>query len=228
MPSVHRLRMAQVNLKGQFNPPTFVDTRIDVYGFLVVTSTEVVLVDTGVGVGNAYVDKTFEPFRPKISDALARFDVGMGDVTMVVNSHLHFDHCGNNSLFPNAEFFVQGRELDEARTPLYTVPEWFDFDGARINSIQGDQVITNGVTIIASPGHTPGHQSVLVAGEGSDILIAAQASFTADEFRRGGDPEVQAHEGFQSAYKESIQRLKSIGPGIIMLSHDDDETWRNQ
>ena len=143
------------------------------------------------------------------------------DVNLIVNSHLHFDHCGNNQLFPNAEIFVQSDELSIARTSGYTVRKWFDYEGARLNSVSGDMEISAGIRLIQSPGHTPGHQSVLVETVEGKVLIAAQAAYTAEEFRRGGDPADQAHEGLEEPYLQSISRLKSMAPQEVYFSHDD-------
>jgi len=54
-----------------------------------------------------------------------------------------------------------------------------------------------------------------------NILIAAQAAYTADEYQRGGDPEEQAHAGFADHYVRSISRLKSIAAKEVHFSHDD-------
>ena len=221
--SVNRLHMGSVKLAGRYNPPSYADTRIDVYGYLVVTeSSDVVLIDTGVGEGNAYVDTTFEPARTSIVDELARFGVATSDVGFVVNSHLHFDHCGNNRLFPKASVFIQKAELDAARDPTarYTVNGWFDYPGARITEADGDMEIVSGVRLLATPGHTPGHQSVLITNSSERILVAAQAAFTVDEYHRGGDPKEQAHEGLEDRYRESIVRLKAMGVPIVYFSHD--------
>jgi N-acyl homoserine lactone hydrolase len=221
--SVERLHMASVKLYAQFNPPTYVDTRIDVYAYLVLgMASDVLLIDTGVGEGNAAIDRRFEPSRTPMDQELARVGLDRSDITLVANSHLHFDHCGNNSHFPHATIFVQGEELATARTlgPRYTVPQWFDYDDAVIEPVSGDLQILDGITLIATPGHTPGHQSVLVeTGDGS-TLIAAQAAFTAAEFGHGGDADAQAYEGLQDEYLRSISRLKSIGADRVYFSHD--------
>jgi glyoxylase-like metal-dependent hydrolase (beta-lactamase superfamily II) len=212
--------MARVNLAGQFNPPSYLDGRIDVYAYLVVTETDVLLIDTGVGEGNEYIERTFEPRRTPIAEELARFGVETADVNLLVNSHLHFDHCGNNRLFPGAEIFVQADELSAARTTRYTVTEWFDYEGARISPVSGDMEIREGIKLLSSPGHTPGHQSVLIETVSSNILIAAQAAFTADEYQRGGDA-AQAHEGLEAQYLRSISKLKSVAADGVYFSHDD-------
>lgn len=219
-PSIQRLHMASVYLQGKYNPPDFLDTRVDVYAYLVVTGSDVVLIDTGVGEGNAHIEGVFAPRRTSIVKELARYGIDTTGVKLLVNSHLHFDHCGNNHLFPNAEIFVQKTELKVARTTIHTVREWFDYEDARIVPVDGDMEISPGVKLLSTPGHTPGHQSILVEIADNRILIAAQAAYTADEYERGGDPEFQAHEGFEEQYLQSIQRLKSLEADIAYFSHD--------
>ena len=218
--SVHRLHMASVKLSGKYNPPTYEDTRMDVFAYLVLTGSRVVLVDTGIGHGNSYVDEHFEPQNNSIVDELKPHRIETSDVDVIINSHLHFDHCGNNQLFPNAEIFVQQKELEIARTTLYTVREWFDYEGARLNEVSGDIAIGDGIKILSTPGHTPGHQSVLIESQKKRSLIAAQAAFTADEYRRGGDPKEQAHEGLEDSYLASLARIKLIEADEVFLSHD--------
>jgi N-acyl homoserine lactone hydrolase len=223
MAAVHQLHMASFKLAGEYNPPSFEDTRADLFAYLVIAASgDVVLVDTGIGAGNPFIEQRFEPERNDIGSALARFDVAPRDVRAIVNSHLHFDHCGNNACFPHAEVFVQAAELDIAREQgrRYTVPEWFDHPHARLSPVRGDREIMPGMRLLATPGHTPGHQSVLVDGDQGIVIIAAQAAFTADEFLRGGDPETQAHDGLSAAYVDSIGRLKSIACQRVLFSHD--------
>ena len=218
--TVHQLLLAEVNLAGRYNPPTFQDGRIPVYGFLILVGDDVVLVDTGVGEGNAYIDAQFVPARRNLESALGEHGVDVDDVTMLINSHLHFDHCGNNRLFPRVPVYVQTAELAAARALRYTIREWFDHDEADLRPVDGDQLLLPGVRLLASPGHTPGHQSVLVETGEQTVLIAAQAAFTADEFERGGDPEVQAHKHMEQEYVGSIVRLAALEAGLRLFSHD--------
>lgn len=217
---VHRLNLANVTLQGRYNPPSYQQSRIDVFAYLIITESQVMLIDSGVGSNNAYIDHTFEPQKSTVEEQLARFNLHPQDVTMLVNSHLHFDHCGNNVSFANAEIYIQEKELEIARTTKYTPREWFDYPEARITSLSGDIEITPGVRLLSTPGHTPGHQSVLVETDQSRILIAAQAAFTAQEYQRGGDPAEQSHEGFEAQYQASISRLKSLTADEVYFSHD--------
>lgn len=208
---VDRLTLARVN---------YLSGRIDVHAYLIRSDDAVILVDTGVGRGNPYIERHFEPSHYPLIDLLAERGVVPDDVTHVVNSHLHFDHCGNNGLFPAARVFVQASELDAARQPRYTVREWFDYPGARLVPVHGDEAIATGIALISAPGHTPGHQSVAVqTGEGL-VLIAAQAAWTAREYEQGGDPENQAHAGLGPVYGRSLERLKALRAYRVLFSHD--------
>jgi glyoxylase-like metal-dependent hydrolase (beta-lactamase superfamily II) len=153
-------------------------------------------------------------------EELARFGLLTSDIDLVVNSHLHFDHCGNNQLFPQAQIFVQADELAIARTPNYTVTEWFDYAGAPLYPVSGNIEIRPGIKLLSTPGHTPGHQAVLIETGSACQLVAAQAAYTAGEFDRGGDPEEQAHSGLEAQYRRSIARLKTLSATHIYFSHD--------
>ena len=198
----------------------YLDSRIDVYAYLVVTVSDVLLIDTGVGEGNEVIEKLFAPTRTPIVDELAIVGVKPGDVNLIVNSHLHFDHCGNNQLFPSAEIFAQADELSIAHTPRYTVTDWFDYDGARINSVSGEMEIGAGLKLLSTPGHTPGHQSVLVEADNGHVLVAAQAAFTVEEYEQGGDAAAQAHSGLEVQYVQTISQLKSLSVAKVYFSHD--------
>ena len=119
----------------------------------------VVLVDTGLVGSHPLVE---EAWRPRgYPERLPR------DVVCVINTHLHFDHCGGNVLYPGVLIHVQARELADARgEDDYTVREWVDFDGATYVEHDGEAEVLPGIRLLPTPGHTAGHQSVLVAGVG--------------------------------------------------------------
>ena len=124
--AIHRLHLATV-WAG--------DDQAEVYGYLVMTGDHVVLVDTGVGEDSVMIEALFRPRRRSIPDLLAMHGVSAGDVSTVINSHLHYDHCGGNRLFPSADIVVQSAEVKAARQPKYTVPTWFQYEGARLKEV---------------------------------------------------------------------------------------------
>lgn len=95
------------------------------------------------------------------------------DVGLVINSHLHWDHCGGNRLFPHCPIVVQRAELGFARAPSGPVRGGYmanHFDVAvTYRPVDGDQEVAPGVRVLATHGHTPGHLRGLGA-RGATVL----------------------------------------------------------
>src|ERR1041385_395254 len=86
-----------------------------------------------------------------------RFDVEKipRDVVCVINTHLHFDHCGGNRLFAGTPIYVQRREREAARTEDYTIPEWVEFEGATYVELEGEHEVLPGVRVVPSSTTPP-------------------------------------------------------------------------
>ncbi|HXJ65403.1 MAG TPA: MBL fold metallo-hydrolase [Actinomycetota bacterium] len=127
------------------------------------------------------------------------------DVACVINTHLHFDHCGGNRLFPGVPIHVQARELADARSlDDYTIGEWVDFDGATYVEHEGEVELLPGIRLLPAPGHTDGHQVVVVdTGAGMNVL--------------GGDVAVWFGE-LRSGATEGQRRVLALG-AQTWLSH---------
>ena len=108
------------------------------------------------------------------------------DVVRVINTHLHFDHCGGNRLFPGVPIHVQARELADARSlDDYTIREWVDFDGATYVEHEGEVELLPGIRLLPAPGHTDGHQVVVVeTGEGP-VVLGGDVGTSFDELGSG-------------------------------------------
>jgi glyoxylase-like metal-dependent hydrolase (beta-lactamase superfamily II) len=146
----------------------------------------------------------------------------------VVNPHLHFDHCGNNRLFPGTPIFVQRAEYEAASAPHYTVPSWLHFERADYRLVGGSHRLSGNVEIIATPGHTPGHQSVLIRTELGLQLVVAQAAYTSAGFARsrGSRSEACGDAWSSQEYAESLSRLHALQPVRAFFSHDA-TSWRS-
>ena len=178
-----------------------------VLGFAIRHSSGILLVDTGIGEGNDWIDESYRPVRRSARDALVAAGLDPGEVRAIVNTHLHFDHCGQNRAFPGVAIVTQRAELEAARAGDHTVLEWVDFPGAVHVPVEGDGEIAEGVSVLATPGHTVGHQSVTVrAGDGL-VLIVGQAAQDARSFATG-------------AADDSIRRLRALNADRIHFSHD--------
>lgn len=148
------------------------------------------LVDTG-GSDPEWAAKHHHPLvqteEMKPVNALRRLGVEPEDVTVIVNTHLHWDHCSSNHLFPNAKIYVQKRELQFALAPIptqYTYyespqiglsPPWIKAVD-RFEVIDGDYALQDGIDLLFAPGHTPGFQCVYVNTADGRYLIASDST----------------------------------------------------
>jgi glyoxylase-like metal-dependent hydrolase (beta-lactamase superfamily II) len=151
---------------------------------LVRTAGKTVLIETGAG------DKMDSKLRdiyaieegPRLLDRLAAHGVTPDRVDIVVNTHLHFDHCGWNTrivngravpTFPNAKYFVQRGELEHAKGPnerdraSYMPDNFVPVEAAgQFELLAGDSEIAPGIELIRVPGHNADMQCVRLSGDG--------------------------------------------------------------
>jgi len=192
---------------------------IPVHGFVIKhPKAGAILVDTGVGWPTELV-KEWKVVNRHAADALAEHDLSPADVHIVINSHLHFDHCGQNAVFKHAPFYVQRTELERARVQARWLTDWFDFAGARFELLDGDAEIADGVRVIATPGHTAGHQSILVQGDGEEVLIgdAAYTPVIYHDPDQAELPDGQASD--REAWKASLKKLHAGHPAHVHFCH---------
>jgi N-acyl homoserine lactone hydrolase len=192
-----------------------------VMGYLVRHSAGLLLFDTGFGFGNAELDERYHPRPVRIGDALRAVGVELAEIDAVANCHLHADHAGQNWTFPEVPIFVQAAEWEIAHTTDHTILEWIDFDGARYEHVTGDRRLSDDVSIIATPGHTPGHQSLAVRTPDGLVVLAGQACYTAAEWAGETTPlEGRSGAPDRAAYDRSIERLRNLGSVRVRFGHD--------
>ncbi|HLH46439.1 MAG TPA: MBL fold metallo-hydrolase [Acidimicrobiales bacterium] len=197
-------------------------------GYLVMHPAGTVLVDTGMG-SHPDVDAHYRPARRPLGAALADAGCRLDDIAFVANCHLHFDHCGGNPELGGRPVFAQSVELESARRPEYTLPELVDAPGVVYEELDGEAEILPGVTIVPTPGHTPGHQSVLVRDpDGTITVVAGQSHDTASEY--GADAlawraATEVHAGPLPPTPAWIERLQRLDPRLVVFAHDQ-AVWR--
>jgi len=98
---------------------------------------------------------------------------------------------------------VQRAEREAARADGYTIPEWVEFEGAMYVEHDGEAQILPGIRLLPTPGHAPGHQSVLVDTEDGLVVLAGDVGYTWKQFDAS----------------ESGQLLTSLRPRRIWLAH---------
>jgi N-acyl homoserine lactone hydrolase len=192
-------------------------------GYLVDHPAGLLLVDTGMG-NHPDVDAHYRPRRRSLHTALAAAGTQIGDIAYVVNCHLHFDHCGANPTLPGRPIFTQRVELATAlRMPDYTLPDLVDAPGLRYEQLDGETEILPGVVVTPTPGHTAGHQSLIVQRRDGTVIVAGQSHDTATAYSRDAlawQAHRDQHLGPLPPAPAWIDRLQQLDPARVVFAHD--------
>ncbi len=199
-PTVTPVLVAELLAAGQ---------RMPVYVHVIDHPDARVLVDTGLTQLHPAV-ADMDP-RLVVPGVLANLD--LSGIDLVVNTHLHFDHCGGNHLFTGRPIYVQRRELDDARQDGYTIREWVDAPGVQYVPVDGTLEVLPGLRLLPAPGHTPGSQVIVVETGGRPVVI-------------GGDTAVVFAE-LDEPRTEGQRLVRALDPGEVWLAHEH-QPWRPQ
>jgi N-acyl homoserine lactone hydrolase len=185
---------------------------------------------------NAVVD-AYEPVMSEndfVVNQIQRLDVDPGSIKYVIQSHLHLDHSGAIGHFPNAQYVVQRRELEYAFTPdWFQKPayirqdfdrdvDWLYLDGPHDDffDLFGDGTIR----ILFTPGHAPGHQSVLVELENSGaMMLTADACYTMDHYNNAALPGLVHSAADVADSVRKIHRAVDRHEARVVTGHDPEE-----
>ncbi|MET8623994.1 N-acyl homoserine lactonase family protein [Kitasatospora sp. NPDC004669] len=195
-----------------------------VLAYLVRGPEGLLLFDTGIGAGSPETEAHYRPVRRPLPEALAAAGVSVSDIDLVVNCHLHFDHCGGNPLLAGTPVLVQAKELATARRGDYTIDALVDFPDAVYRELDGETEVWPGVRVLPTPGHTDGHQSLLVERLGDcTVLLAGQAYDFATEYGQAVLARQAAREGVAAplpGYRGWLDRVAEHGPRQVLFAHD--------
>ena len=181
------------------------DERLPVYVHLIDHPGGRILVDTGL----TQLHPAVADMDPLLDPLTDHDDIDLTAITAVVNTHLHFDHCGGNHLFPGRPVYVQRQELEDARTlDDYTIREWVDAPGVTYEPVDGELELLPGVRLLPAPGHTRGSQIVVVDTAEGPVVIA-------------GDTAVW-HGELDEPATEGQRLIVSVDPHAVWLAHADD------
>lgn len=220
------------------------DNRIPIHinCLLIKANGKTILVDTGYG--NKLTPKQTKIFGldyslGTLTGNLAQLGLGPADVDMVINTHLHADHCGGNTLidpadqrvkpaFPNAEYLIQRLEWADAittneRTRATYLPENFEplRHNGQLTLLSGNTAVTGGVRTVTTRGHTRAHQSILLESEGQLGLFLGDMASLSYNFERTAWVaafDVEPLENIET--KRQWQHWAVETGAVIMLQHD--------
>jgi len=209
-----------------------------VWSALLRTSEGNILFDTGLHpvhvdrpdatFGGASAFRVTMTHEDAIVARLAALGVRPDDIAVVVNSHLHFDHAGNNGAFPKATFVVQAEQLAFAKgKPNFPALYW-DIPELTYLPTDGRARVARGIEVVPTPGHAPGHQSLVIdLSESGRVVLTGDAAFTRANLERGEIPAMD-----QTAAKESLALIRSLVKddlSRVFTSHDADAwpSWRH-
>ena len=204
-----------------------------VYGYLVNHPELTVVFDTGIGAADPETEAHYQPHRRPLDLACGEAGCSVDAIDVVINSHLHFDHCGANATLAGRRIIVQSTELEAARAENYTFPELIDFDGATYDRIDGEAEIADGLVVLPTPGHSPGHQSLVARAQDGTLLVAGQAMdfSTATPGPVGGcaSAYASAHLARRATHDvgrllapwpDWLDRVEQFDPARVVFAHD--------
>ncbi|MFJ6808451.1 MBL fold metallo-hydrolase [Streptomyces anulatus] len=194
-----------------------------VLAYLVQHDNGLLLFDTGIGDADPETEAHYRPRRRALQDALSASGIGLADVSMIVNCHLHFDHIGGNPLMGGKPILVQDVELATARRGNYTVGELIDFPGATYEEVAGEIEVWPGIWVIPTPGHTEGHQSLVLRQSDGTVVLAGQAYDFASHFaseQLARHAALHGEEPPLPPYRHWLDRIADFDPRRVSFAHD--------
>lgn len=162
-----------------------------------------------------------------IEPVLARIGLTPDDIDLVIQSHLHFDHAGGLYAFPRTPVMVQRAELEFAEDPpgeqreIYIAEDFAPVTDWRLVDGEEDVFGDGRLVVIPTPGHTKGHQSLLVRlDDGRTIFLLADAAYLLEKMRVRRPPGVLWEEGAILDTWDRIEALEREHDAFLITTHD--------
>jgi N-acyl homoserine lactone hydrolase len=173
--------------------------------------------------GTAVAARLKPVMRPEDSllHRLAQLGIAPQDIDYVVNTHLHFDHAGNNDLLGNATFFVQREQYAFAKGNPSFPNQYWNLPTLSYELVDGEAELFPGLRTIPTPGHTPGHQSVVLdLPETGQVILCGDAVYCQDNFDHDAwDGQADPATARQSAMK-LLALSREAANGLMFYGHD--------
>jgi N-acyl homoserine lactone hydrolase len=163
--------------------------------------------------------------QDNVASCLAAAGVELSAVTDVIATHLHYDHCGGLELLPQATVHVQQSELDFASKPpiyqdaAYTPADWASVDRWAVHDGEHDVFADQAILLVPTPGHTPGHQSVIVRLPDATVICVADAAYHPDKMAARRLPGYLWNPDAVIDSWERLERLRAETGATFVFSH---------
>jgi N-acyl homoserine lactone hydrolase len=176
-----------------------------------------------------HLDKT-------LTDQLAEIGLKPRDIARVAISHTHGDHIGNVGLFPDSTILMQRAEYSWINSPngpndnvnqLMALARELLGTPKNLQLVDGDfDVFDDGsVTLVSTPGHTPGHQSLLVHLKNSGfIILSGDVVHSEENFEKNIVPSLNTNEAESKASMEKIRQMIAMYKAMLFINHDKKQT----
>jgi N-acyl homoserine lactone hydrolase len=151
---------------------------------------------------------------------LAQLDVAPQDVDFVVNTHLHFDHAGNNDLIGGATFFVQRDQYEHAKGNPSFPNQYWNLPSLSYELLDGEARLFDGLEVRPTPGHCTGHQSVVLRLRDSGTVILCgdavycQDNLDHDNWEGQNEPDLARESGHM------LRALAEREKALMIYGHD--------
>jgi ribonuclease BN (tRNA processing enzyme) len=185
-----------------------------------------VLFDAGIASLDPETEAFYRPHRIPLVDALDVVGRTLADVRVVVPCHLHFDHVGDLGQLLGRPVVVQRIEHEQAKQSGYTVDGLAEDDAISWELVDGEEELMDNLRVLPTPGHTEGHQSLIVRAEEGTLVLAGQAVDTASEYSAAYlNLSVSTTSTFNGStpdlpYPDWMTRLQEFQPSAVLFAHD--------
>jgi glyoxylase-like metal-dependent hydrolase (beta-lactamase superfamily II) len=164
----------------------------------------------------------------EIGSQLQTLNLDPADVRTVIQTHLHSDHMGGLAAFPNAQIYVPREDYPMSNGvlachyPSDFAPEFASFEAVTIPGVERGFYLLRepDVMIIPTPGHSMGHQSVLLTNEDTTYVFAGDTSFDEAQLRDDGVGGIVADVGLARQTLNNLRTLAQAVPTIYLPTHD--------